>query len=151
MCGEGREVETFCGAHATPDHTLSLSVFLSLSACASGSRIWPCAVIGHTEPRSLCFRLQRLCGRNAQAVGLINLRDSERRGPKFSAPLLHNDFTPTQIPRCTTLQARLQETSLYDFLCDMFITHYCLCACVRKGGRVRENFLFPHTPQFSTI
>lgn len=37
------------------------------------------------------------CGRNAQAVGLINLWDSNVR-PKISAPLLYNDFTPTQIP-----------------------------------------------------
>ena len=74
----------------------------SLPACVSGSHIWPCAVIGHTEPRSLCFRPAEACGRHAQAVGLVNLRDSSVRPPKVPAPLLYNDFTPTQHSHRTT-------------------------------------------------
>lgn len=78
--------------HSPHDHTPS-----SLPARVSGSRLWPCAVIGHTEPRSLCFRPAETCGRHAQAVGLVNLWDSSIR-PKVSALLLYNDFSPTQIP-----------------------------------------------------
>ena len=114
--GDGGHEVTLLWRSYSPDHTLSPS------PGRPGSPLRPCAVIGHTaQPGSLCFALQRLCGRRAQAVGLINLRDSSVR-PRIAAPLLHNDFTPTRIPSVPH-SGRAPRKFIPWLLCDVCIAH----------------------------
>lgn len=113
----------------------------SLPACASGSSIWPRAVIGHTEPRSLCFAcrgLQYLI-KNAQAVGLINLWDSNVR-PKISAPLLPQWLHSHPNSHSTTLGTCSKKCYFMIFMWYVYpsLPFMCVCVCV-----------FPHTPQWS--
>lgn len=118
-----------CGYIHPRDHTPS-----SLPARISGSRLWPRAVIGHTEPRSLCFRPAETCGRHAQAVGLVNLRDSSVR-PKVSALLLYNDFSPTQIP--SVPQSGPNPRDLVSGLwCEMCILPACVWQSVSVSSHI---------------
>lgn len=112
----------------------------SLPACASGSSIWPRAVIGHTEPRSLCFAcrgLQYLI-KNAQAVGLINLWDSNVR-PKISAPLLPQWLHSHPNSHCTTLRTCSKKCYFMIFMWYVYpsLPFMCVCVCFSSHTPVK--------------
>lgn len=125
MRRRGREVTVLWRYMRSWPHTFSLP------ACASGSSIWPRAVIGHTEPRSLCFAcrgLQYLI-KNAQAVGLINLWDSNVR-PKISAPLLPQWLHSHPNSHCTTLGTCSKKCYFMIFLWYVYPSLPFMCVCV---------------------
>lgn len=126
LCGDEDRRLRFCGLHTllTTHFLPPLPPTLALSYLAVRSN-WP-----HRAQISL-FRPAEACGRNAQAVGLINLWDSNVRA-QISAPLLHNDFTPTQIPHRTTLRTGANKLYFMTFYVKRVSLHYCF-VCMRES------------------
>lgn len=82
----------------------------------------------------LFVRPAQACSLNAQAVGLINLRDSSSVRPQISFPSITKTFLP---PKISILRFGILSKELHSLFFSLFffmgwISRYCVCAWQKR-------------------